>query len=61
VRVQAAGLEIALDENESIWTESSYKYQDATVALVVERAGFEPVLRRIDDDDRFDLTLARAV
>ena len=61
VRVEAAGLEITLDEGESIWTESSYKYQDATVALIVERAGFEPVLRWIDPDDRFDLTLARAV
>jgi L-histidine N-alpha-methyltransferase len=61
VRVEAAALEITLDENESIWTESSYKYQDATVALVLERAGFEPVLRWIDPDNRFDLTLARAV
>ena len=61
VRVEAAGLELALDEGESIWTESSYKYQAATVAHIVERAGFEPVLRWIDADDGFDLTLARAV
>ncbi len=61
VRVEAAELELTLDADESIWTESSYKYQDATVALVVERAGFEPVVRWIDADDRFDLTLAKAV
>src|SRR5216684_4835043 len=61
VRVKAAGLELTLEADESIWTESSYKYHEATVALVVERAGFEPVLRWIDAEDRFDLTLARAV
>jgi L-histidine N-alpha-methyltransferase len=61
VRVEAAGLELTLGQDESIWTESSYKYEPATVALVVERAGFEPVSRWIDADDRFDLTLARAV
>ena len=61
VRVEAAGLELTLEADESIWTESSYKYREATVALVVERAGFEPVLRWIDAEDRFDLTLARAV
>jgi L-histidine N-alpha-methyltransferase len=61
VRVEAAELELALDESESIWTESSYKYESAMLALVVERAGFAPVRRWIDDIDRFDLTLARAV
>jgi L-histidine N-alpha-methyltransferase len=61
VRVEAAELELTLDEGESIWTESSYKYEPATVALAIERAGFEPVSQWIDTDDRFDLTLARAV
>jgi L-histidine N-alpha-methyltransferase len=61
VRVEAAGLELTLGKGESIWTESSYKYQTATLAHIVERAGFEPVLRWIDAGDCFDLTLARAV
>src|SRR5579862_8483446 len=61
VRVAAAELELTLDEGESIWTESSYKYEPSTVALAIERAGFEPVSQWIDAHDRFALTLAKAV
>jgi L-histidine N-alpha-methyltransferase len=61
VRVEAAELELTLDEGESIWTESSYKYEAATVAVAIERAGFEPVSQWIDAHDRFALTLAKAV
>jgi dimethylhistidine N-methyltransferase len=57
VRVLAAGLEFTLEDGESIWTESSYKYEPAAVATLLERAGFARVAQWIDADDRFALTL----
>ena len=61
VRVEAADLEFTLDEGESIWTESSYKYEADAVTLLVERAGFESVQQWIDAGDRFALTLFTTV
>jgi uncharacterized SAM-dependent methyltransferase len=61
VRVEAAGLDLTLDEDESIWTESSYKYEPGAVAIAVTRAGFPPATQWIDEDDRFALTPAKAV
>ena len=51
VRVEAAGLELTLDEGESIWTESSYKYQPQHVVGALERAGFRFADQWIDDSD----------
>ena len=59
VRVEAAELELTIDEGESIWTESSYKYEPAEIALMIERAGFAPVSQWLDATDRFALTLVR--
>jgi L-histidine Nalpha-methyltransferase len=61
VRVEAAGLEFVLDEGESIWTESSYKYEPIELTRLVERPGFASVAQWIDDRDRFALTLVSAV
>jgi dimethylhistidine N-methyltransferase len=61
VCVEAAELEFVLEEGESIWTESSYKYESAALALMLERAGFAPVSQWIDDGDRFAVMLAEAV
>jgi uncharacterized SAM-dependent methyltransferase len=61
VRVEAAGLEVALDEGESIWTESSYKYEAEELSRLVDRPGLEPVAQWIDGEDRFALTLACAL
>jgi L-histidine Nalpha-methyltransferase len=61
VRVKAAELEITLDTGESIWTESSYKYEPTVVADLTERAGFAPVVAWIDTDDRFELAFVEAV
>ena len=52
VRVPAAELEFTFDEGESIWTESSYKYQPAVIADLVERTGFATLAQWIDADDR---------
>jgi L-histidine Nalpha-methyltransferase len=57
VRVKASGLEVLLDEAESIWTESSYKYVPAAVTSLAEGAGFARAAQWIDADDQFALTL----
>jgi uncharacterized SAM-dependent methyltransferase len=38
--IPAAGIAIRLAKDETIWTESSHKYQTAEVARMAERAGF---------------------
>ena len=57
ITVPAAGLEFTIDEGESIWTESSYKYQPAGIVAALERAGFRLVEQWVDDEAGFALTL----
>jgi len=61
VVVPGAALRISLDEGETIWTESSYKYDPGELRRLVEPAAF--VLRQqwIDEPARFALTLFEAV
>ena len=61
VVVPAAGLRVTLDEGETIWTESSYKYEPGELRRLVEPASF--VLRQqwIDEPARFALTVFEAV
>src|SRR5258706_440730 len=40
VRVPAANVDFMMDEGETIWTESSYKYDSKGVVAVLEAAGF---------------------
>jgi L-histidine N-alpha-methyltransferase len=61
VEIAAADLVLTLAAGERIWTESSYKFTPEDLAARLQRAGFEPVAKWIDDEDRFGLTLARAV
>jgi dimethylhistidine N-methyltransferase len=61
VRVPAAQLEFDIEDGESIWTESSYKYDPAGLRQMVERAGFRTLHQWIDGDDAFALTLVAAV
>lgn len=61
VRIARAGLHLELAEGETIWTESSYKYEAAGVIEVLQRAGFGVVEQWVDPRDRFALTLAGAV
>ena len=58
VCVPSAGLKIAFEAGETIWTESSYKYEPGAVAAMLTRAGLEPV--EMWADGSFALTLARA-
>lgn len=60
VRVAAARLAFTIGEGESIWTESSYKYQPAALVTMLERAGFRLVEQWIDGEAGFALTLAIA-
>jgi L-histidine N-alpha-methyltransferase len=40
VRIDALGMDVAFDESETIHTESSHKYDDATLAELAEGSGF---------------------
>jgi uncharacterized SAM-dependent methyltransferase len=60
VVVPAAGLDLRLRKRETIWTESSYKYEAGVVVEMLERAGFGIVAQWVDAPDRFALTLAEA-
>jgi dimethylhistidine N-methyltransferase len=61
VRIPGASIDVTFDEGESIWTESSYKYQPQDVVRMLERAGFRKIEQWIDSGDGFALTLVAAV
>jgi L-histidine N-alpha-methyltransferase len=61
VHVPGAAIDAMFDAGETIWTESSYKYEPEAIASVLERAGFERVEQWLDTDARFALTLVEAV
>jgi dimethylhistidine N-methyltransferase len=61
IDIRAAGLEFEMAEGESIWTESSYKYEPAEITSMLERSGFRVRAQWIDTVDRFALTQAEAV
>jgi dimethylhistidine N-methyltransferase len=61
VRVPAAHLGFDLANGESIWTESSYKYQPDGIVRMLERAGFQLMEQWVDREDAFALTLVEAI
>jgi dimethylhistidine N-methyltransferase len=61
VAIRAAELDLELREGETIWTESSYKYDAAGIVAMLERSGFGVGAQWIDAVDRFALTRAEAV
>jgi dimethylhistidine N-methyltransferase len=61
VDVARCELRFRLEDGETIWTESSYKYEPAGVRELVEHAGFVQRNQWIDADARFALTLFQAV
>jgi L-histidine N-alpha-methyltransferase len=61
VHIDAIHLDVHLEAGETIWTESSYKYQPREIADLVDRAGFDVASQWIDNRDRFALTLADVV
>jgi L-histidine Nalpha-methyltransferase len=60
VRVAASELSFGLDDGETIWTESSYKYAPGGIRQLVELAGFVQRHQWIDERARFALTLFQA-
>ena len=58
VSVPAADLRITFHAGETIWTESSYKYQPGNVGAILERGGFRSVEQWTEGS--FALTLAEA-
>jgi L-histidine Nalpha-methyltransferase len=61
VRVPAASIDVTFEAGETIWTESSYKYEPERIHVMLERAGFRRVSQWVDEEDRFALTLVEAV
>jgi dimethylhistidine N-methyltransferase len=61
VSIPPAKLELSFERDETIWTESSYKYTAAGIADLVGETGFEVADQWIDTEDAFALTLASAV
>jgi L-histidine Nalpha-methyltransferase len=61
VSVAAADLRFGLEEGETIWTESSYKYEADGIRDVVQTAGFRQREQWVDEAAGFALTLFQAI
>jgi dimethylhistidine N-methyltransferase len=61
VHIPGASLDVTFEPGETIWTESSYKYEPSGVVRMLERAGFKRVEQWIDGADGFALTLVEAI
>jgi dimethylhistidine N-methyltransferase len=57
VAVPGADLVVEFEAGESIWTESSYKYEPELIAAIGAAAGFSVAKQWIDERGRFALTL----
>ena len=60
VRIDGASLQFHLAEGETIWTESSYKFEAGGIRQLVEPAGFRQRHQWVDEQARFALTLFAA-
>ena len=59
--VHVAGVPVRFARGETIWTESSYKYDTDSFTAMLSAAAFSTVKRWVDNEGRFLLTLATAV
>jgi dimethylhistidine N-methyltransferase len=57
VRIPRSGVDVTFEAGESIWTESSYKYEPDEIVELVSEAGFRSHSQWMDPDARFALTL----
>jgi L-histidine Nalpha-methyltransferase len=57
VNIQKAGLSVTFEKDETIWTESSYKYTSEEVVLMGESSGFHCRFQWVDKDWPFAQTL----
>lgn len=60
VKIPAAGLRITLDEDETIWTESSHKYRVGEAAEMAARTGFRCEGQWVDEEWPFAQNLLTA-
>jgi L-histidine Nalpha-methyltransferase len=60
VRVPSARLDLVFEAGDTIWTESSYKYQPPQVIEMLERVGFSRMGQWLDERSTFALTLVEA-
>jgi dimethylhistidine N-methyltransferase len=58
VRVGRLGLEVELDEGETVHTENCYKFSQAGMETLLARHGFQALSRFTDPQDQFCLVLA---
>jgi L-histidine Nalpha-methyltransferase len=58
VRIPTIGLRIQLEPEETIWTESSYKFTRASVTGMLTEAGLRLETWHTDREQRFALALA---
>jgi L-histidine Nalpha-methyltransferase len=58
--IPGADLAFTMTEGETIWTESSHKYEPEGVRAMLEHCGFSVSAQWIDEPDRFALTYAVA-
>ena len=61
VAIGAAGITVAFECGEHIWTESSYKYQPDRIERMAVETGFGVRDQWIDDDAQFALSLMTAI
>jgi len=61
VRLLGASVRIGFEADESIWTESSYKYTEAEIADLGRAAGLSIVDQWVDPEAAFALTLFHAI
>jgi L-histidine Nalpha-methyltransferase len=60
VRIAGSRLDLTLEDGETIWTESSYKYRAEEIVAILGRAGFREIDQWVDASDGFALTLVAA-
>jgi L-histidine N-alpha-methyltransferase len=61
VRIAGTDVDLTFEDGESIWTESSYKFETTDVVERLARTHFSPIAQWVDEPARFGLTLARAI
>jgi L-histidine Nalpha-methyltransferase len=60
VRIKGAGIDVRFGAGETIWTESSYKFDDVRLDALTHEAGFTTTERWTDEQARFRLLLLSA-
>jgi dimethylhistidine N-methyltransferase len=61
VTIPAASRTIAFEAGETIWTESSYKFQPDGIVSALDAAGFRRIEQWVDEADGFAVTLVEAM